>query len=174
MKTIVPLDIIPLDNPELFLNAKKYLEDNNIIQTEQTIGKFIESLSLDKTVYVKDDIVIPFSLIDKYLFYTPISKDKDDEFLNELKTLNYEFTKLIEDGLTIDFYCAFSKKKLKNLLDDYFNEMEYHLNNFADIFKILFKGKDYDEYYYQVKVLIETINDIKIILNILAEINKHE
>ena len=86
--------IIPLDNPDLFLNAKKYLEDNNIIQTEQTIGKFIESLSLDKIVYVKDDIVIPFSLIDKYLFYTPISKDKDDEFLNELKTLNYEFTKL--------------------------------------------------------------------------------
>lgn len=87
---------------------------------------------------------------------------------------NYEFTKLIEDGLTIDFYCAFSKKKLKNLLDDYFNEMEYHLNNFANVFKILFKGKDYDEYYYQVKTLIETINDIKIILNILAEINKHE
>lgn len=86
--------IIPLDNPDLFLNAKKYLEDNNIIQTEQTISKFIESLSLDKTVYIKDDIVIPFRLIDKYLFYTPISKDKDDEFLNKLKTLNYEFTKL--------------------------------------------------------------------------------
>lgn len=89
MKTIVPLD-----NPDLFLNAKKYLEDNNIIQTEQTIGKFIESLSLDKTVYVKDDIVIPFRIIDKYLFYTPISKDSDDEFLIEIKNLNYEFTKL--------------------------------------------------------------------------------
>ena len=87
---------------------------------------------------------------------------------------NYEFTKLIEDGLTIDFYCAFSKEKLKTLLDEYFNEIEYHLNDFAKVFKILFKRKDYDEYYYQVKTLIETINDIKIILNILDEINKYE
>ena len=87
---------------------------------------------------------------------------------------NYEFTKLIENGLTIDFYCSISKEKLKKLLDDYFNEIETCLNDFAKTFKLLFKGKDYDEYSYQAKALIETLNDIKIILNILDDISKNE
>ena len=59
-------------------------------------------------------------------------------------------------------------------IDDYFNEIETCLNDFAKTFKMLFKGKDYDEYSYQAKALIETLNDIKIILNILDDISKNE
>ena len=94
--------------------------------------------------------------------------------LMDVMNNNYEITKLIENGLSIDFYCSFSKEKLKKILDDYFNEIEICLSDFAKTFKILMKGKDYDEYSYQAKALIETLNDIKIILNILDDISKNE
>ncbi len=81
----------------------------------------------------------------------------------------YEFSKLIEDGVSMDFFNFMSDEKLKTILDDYFNDIENYLNDFSNTFKYLFKGKDYDEYYYQAKSLIEQLNDIKIILNILIE-----
>lgn len=81
----------------------------------------------------------------------------------------YEFSKLIEDGVSMDFFNFMSDEKLKIILDDYFNDIENYLNDFANTFKYLFNGKDYDEYYYQAKSLIEQLNDIKIILNILIE-----
>lgn len=81
----------------------------------------------------------------------------------------YEFTKFDEDGFAMDIFNAMSDKRLKGILDDYFNEMDTYLNLFASTFKSLFKGKDYDEFYYQAKSLLEQINDIKIILNILLE-----
>ena len=87
---------------------------------------------------------------------------------------NYEFTKLNEDGLTVDIFCSLSEKRLKGILDDYFNELEFHLTNFANTFKRIFNEKDYDEHYYQAKSLIELLNDIKIILNILYDVNKNE
>ena len=47
--------------------------------------------------------------------------------------------------------------------------IEYFLDLFANTFKSMFNGDDYDEFYYQSKSLIEQINDIKIILNILRD-----
>lgn len=73
----------------------------------------------------------------------------------------YEFTKFDEDGFAMDIFNAMSDERLKGILDDYFNELAAYL--------ALFKGKDYDEFYYQAKSLLEQINDIKIILNILLE-----
>lgn len=81
----------------------------------------------------------------------------------------YEFTKFDEDESSINLFNSMSDDKLKILLDDYFNEIDDYLNLFADTFKLLFKGKDYDDYYYLAKSLLEQINDIKIILNILVE-----
>lgn len=86
----------------------------------------------------------------------------------------YEFTKLIEDGLAMDLFNFMSDEKLKSILDDYFNDIENYLNDFADTFKMLFNGQDYDDYYYHAKSLIEELNDIKIILNILIERNIDE
>lgn len=81
----------------------------------------------------------------------------------------YEFTKFDEDGFAMDIFNAMSDKRLKEILDNYFNEINDYLALFIDTFKFLLKEKNYDEFYYQAKYLLEQINDIKIILNILLE-----
>ena len=86
----------------------------------------------------------------------------------------YEFTNLIEDGVTVDIYSFLSEEKLKSILDNSFNDIETYLNEFATTFKSIFKGKDYDDYYYHAMSLIEELNDIKIILNILETRNRNE
>lgn len=86
----------------------------------------------------------------------------------------YEFTNFIEDGFAMDIFNGMSNERLKNILDNYLNEIDYFLDLFADTSKSVFKEKDYDVFYYQSKSLIGQINDIKIIINILAERNKNE
>ena len=81
----------------------------------------------------------------------------------------YEFTKYDENGIAMDIFNGLSNDKLKSILDNYFNEIEYFLDLFAHTFKNVFNGSDYDEFYYQSKSLVEQINDIKIIINILKE-----
>ncbi len=86
----------------------------------------------------------------------------------------YEFNNLFEDGVTMDTFCAFSYKTLKKKLNDSFSELEESLEEFANVFKDIFKGRDYDEFYYKALSLLEVINDIKIILNILKDIELNE
>ena len=74
----------------------------------------------------------------------------------------YKFTNLIEDGVTIDIYSFQSTAKLKSTLDNFFNDIDIYLKNFA-------KLSIYDKYQNRAKVLLEELNDIKIILNILKE-----
>ena len=81
----------------------------------------------------------------------------------------YEFNKYDEDGFAMDIFNGLSTEKLKSILNDNFNEIEYFLDLFANTFKSIFSSDDYDEFYYQWKSLIEQINDIKIILNILRD-----
>ena len=81
----------------------------------------------------------------------------------------YEFTNLIYDKESFEYFNSLSSNILKNILNDNFNYIEINLNNYANIFKILFQDNDYSEFYYSCKSLIEEINDIKIILNILKE-----
>ena len=81
----------------------------------------------------------------------------------------YEFNKYDEDGFAMDIFNGLSTEKLKSILNDNFNEIEYFLDLFANTFKSIFSSDDYDEFYYQCKSLIEQINDIKIILNILRD-----
>lgn len=81
----------------------------------------------------------------------------------------YEFTNLIYDKEAFEYFNSLSSNILKNILNDNFNYIESNLNNYANIFKILFQDNDYSEFYYSCKSLIEEINDIKIILNILKE-----
>ena len=84
----------------------------------------------------------------------------------------YEFTNLIDDKESFEYFNSLSSSILKNILNDNFNYIESNLNNYADVFNILFKGYDYSEFYYSCKSLIEEINDIKIILNILKSRGK--
>ena len=81
----------------------------------------------------------------------------------------YEFTNLIDDKESFEYFNSLSNNILKNILNDSFNDINSYLNYYADTFKIIFNGLDYDEFYYSFKSLSECLNDIKIILNILKE-----
>ena len=85
----------------------------------------------------------------------------------------YEFN-YNEDRESFEYFNSLSNNALKNILDNNFNYIEFYLKEFANIFKKLFNGKDYDEFYYTCLSLVEELNEIKIILNILKERNKNE
>lgn len=84
----------------------------------------------------------------------------------------YCFTKLEKDRDTINFFNSLSNEKLINIMDLYFDSIDKEINNLGNVFKNLFKGNDYDEFYYLCKSLSEELNDIKIIINILGERNE--
>ena len=86
----------------------------------------------------------------------------------------YEFTNLYDDLESFAFFDSLSNNNLKDILNENFNYIESYLNNYAEVFKTTFQGKDYDEFYYSCKSLIEELNNIKIILNILKKRDKHE
>lgn len=78
----------------------------------------------------------------------------------------FEFTKLNIDEESIKFYMSLSNKDLITILNNEFNILDYYLNYYAEFLKGSLQGSDYDEHYYLVKSLSESLNDIKIILNI--------
>ena len=81
----------------------------------------------------------------------------------------YKFTDFLEDCDSINYFESLSTQILINYLDSSFIFIETLLNYFSYVFKNLFNGNDYDEFYYTCKSLIEELNDIKIILNILKD-----
>ena len=85
----------------------------------------------------------------------------------------YEFN-YIEDKESFEYFNSLPINALNTYLNDDFNYIEFHLKEFANVFKQIFNGNDYDEFYYICKSLIDELNDIKIILNILKEKDKNE
>ena len=85
----------------------------------------------------------------------------------------YEFN-YNEDRESFEYFNSLSNNVLKNILDNNFNYIEFYLKEFANVFKKLFNGKDYDEFYYACLSLVEELNDIKITLNILKVRDKNE
>lgn len=79
----------------------------------------------------------------------------------------YEFDKLNYDIESINYFKSIPKLYLKAILNDNLNNIDYYLNYLSKLLKDIFNGYDYDEHYYLLKSLSESINDIKIILNIL-------
>lgn len=86
----------------------------------------------------------------------------------------YEFTKLNEDRESFQYFNFLSDEFLKNILNNSFNYIDNTINDYANIFKIIFNDKDYDEFYYSCLSLCEELNDIKIILNILKDRDNNE
>ena len=85
----------------------------------------------------------------------------------------YEFN-YNEDRESFEYFNSLSNNVLKNILDNNFNYIEFYLKEFANVFKKVFNGNDYDEFYYSCLSLVEELNDTKIILNILKERDKNE
>ena len=86
----------------------------------------------------------------------------------------YKFTKLKYVKETIEFFNNMSTNELNTTLDNTFNDIDNYLNFYANFLKNIFNGQDYDECYYDMKVLSEELNNIKIILNILKGRKYHE
>ena len=80
----------------------------------------------------------------------------------------YEFTRLFDDK------DSFTDIKLKNSLIECFDNVENYLKYYSIVFKDIFKGTDYDEFYYSCKNLLEDLNNIKIVLNILYKRNNND
>ena len=85
----------------------------------------------------------------------------------------YEFN-YIEDRESFEYFNSLSTYALKNILDNNFSYIEFFLEEFAEVFKNVFNGTEYDEFYYTCLSLVEELNDIKIVLNILKERDKNE
>ena len=98
--------IIKLDDPLKIIAAKqevesKLLEDKKI-EKEFELQEFIKYLSLQNTIYVKNDTVVPFRIFDDMLFITA-----DDTVIKEvseyLASLSYDLSKLTEVPM-VDVY----------------------------------------------------------------------
>jgi hypothetical protein len=89
------MKIIEVNNPEQILEAKRILENTEDLQT------FVNGLELQNTIFVKDDIVIPFSIKNDLLFL--IADNNIDLLLNVLNTINYNLDSL-EDISMLDVY----------------------------------------------------------------------
>ena len=85
----------------------------------------------------------------------------------------YEFN-YFADKESFEYFNSLSSNVLKNILNENFDYLESYLNHFAFVFKTIFNSRDYDDFYYICKSLIEELNDIKIILNILKKRKQHE
>ena len=86
----------------------------------------------------------------------------------------YEFTRLFDDKDSFNYFNSLSDIKLKNSLIECFDNVENYLKYYSIVFKDIFKGTDYDEFYYSCKNLLEDLNNIKIVLNILYKRNNND
>ena len=86
----------------------------------------------------------------------------------------YEFEILNYENESIDFYKSIDTKELKKQLNNYFNDIEYYMNYYAEVLKSIFEDSDYNDHYYTIKALQEELNNIKIILNILKGRDKYD
>lgn len=89
------MKIIEVNNPEQILEAKRILENTEDLQT------FVNGLELQNTIFVKDDIVIPFSIKNDLLFL--IADNNKDLLLDILNIIDYNLDSL--EGISmLDVY----------------------------------------------------------------------
>lgn len=75
------MKIIEVNNPEQIIEAKHILENTQDLQS------FVTGLQMQNTIFVKDDIVIPFSIKNDLLFL--ISDDNTQLLIDALEKINY-------------------------------------------------------------------------------------
>ena len=93
------MKIIEVDDPVKIIIAKQEVEqklmDEKKLNEPMTLPDFIKSLNMQNNIYIKNDDVIPFSIVDDKLFIIA-SKEKIEEVDSALKTINYDYSKLTE------------------------------------------------------------------------------
>ena len=90
------MKIIEVNNPEQILEAKRILEDTQDLQS------FVNSLGMQNNIFIKDDIVIPFSIKNDLLFI--ISQNEQLEIIKSaLEAINYNIDVLVDVPM-VDVY----------------------------------------------------------------------
>ena len=91
--------IIEVDDPVKIILAKQEVEqklmDEKKLDAPMSLPDFVKSLNMQNNIYIKNDDVIPFSIIDDKLFIIA-SKEKIEEVDSALKTIDYDCSKLTE------------------------------------------------------------------------------
>ena len=82
---------------------------------------------------------------------------------------NYYKFNISDDKESFEYFNSLPTNILNTYLNDGFDYIKTYLEEFANVFKVIFNGTDYDEFFYSCNSLIEELNNIKIILNILKD-----
>ena len=82
---------------------------------------------------------------------------------------NYYKFNISDDKESFEYFNSLPTNILNTYLNNNFDYIESYLEEFSNVFKVIFNGTDYDEFYYSCNSLIEELNNIKIILNILKD-----
>lgn len=93
------MKIIELDNANLFAEVKNDIEskliENGTIDSKMSIPEFIDMLKMENSIYIKDDIVVPFRIYDDYLFIIG-SNSIIEKVTESLESIEYDLSKLKE------------------------------------------------------------------------------
>ena len=91
--------IIEVDDPVKIILAKQEVEqklmDEKKLDEPMSLPDFVKSLNMQNNIYIKNDDVIPFSIVDDKLFIIA-SKEKIEEVDSALKVIDYDCSRLTE------------------------------------------------------------------------------
>ena len=91
--------IIEVDDPVKIILAKQEVEqklmDEKKLEEPMTLPDFVKSLNMQNNIYIKNDDVIPFSIIEDMLFIIA-PKEKIEEVDSALKMIDYDCSRLTE------------------------------------------------------------------------------
>jgi hypothetical protein len=89
--------VIKLDSPFEILKAKEEVEnkliETKVIESPMELTEFINYLGLQNSIYIKNDTVIPFRIIDDMMFTTS-SKEEVQQVIDALNLFDGNFDKL--------------------------------------------------------------------------------
>lgn len=98
--------VIKLDSPFEILKAKEEVEnkliETKVIESPMELTDFINYLGLQNFIYIKNDTVIPFRIIDDMMFTTS-SKEEVQQVIDALNLFDGNFDKLTTVS-TLDVY----------------------------------------------------------------------
>ena len=91
--------IIEVDDPIKIILAKQEVEqklmDEKKLDAPMSLPDFVKSLNMQNNIYIKNDDVIPFGIVDDMLFIIA-SKEKIEEVDSVLKSIDYDCSRLTE------------------------------------------------------------------------------
>ena len=99
--------IIEVDDPVKIILAKQEVEqklmDEKKLDAPMSLQDFVKSLNMQNNIYIKNDDVIPFSIVDDKLFIIA-SKEKIEEVNSALKAFVISVVNVLETILKVTVF----------------------------------------------------------------------